>query len=116
MQFGKAKWVLQTGRIKAPVLVTKPDWTLRGVILGKRESKEEDVVLTVKWTNRSPHPPQFSETPLLQGKKKPSNSNPRQWGSPLTQETFMVREYSLVELIDVAAKFQQKSKKVSRYG
>lgn len=82
MQFGKAKWVLQTGRIKAPVLVTKPDWTLRGVILGKRESKEEDVVLTVKWTNRSPHPPQFSETPPLAREKEAQQQQSQAVGQP----------------------------------
>lgn len=82
MQFGKAKRVLQTALIKAPALVTKPDWTLRGVILGKRESKEEDVVLTVKWTNCSPHPPQFGETPSCKGKRSPATAIPGSGAAP----------------------------------
>ena len=53
---------------------------------------------------------------LIQRKAKAQQQPSQAAGKPLVQEMSMMREYTPTEFIDIAAKFQQKAREVSRHG
>lgn len=50
--------------------------------------------------------------PLIQREAKAEQQPPQPVGQPPIQEIVMTREYTATELTDIAAKFQQKARKI----
>ena len=54
--------------------------------------------------------------PVIQRKAKTQQQQPQPVRQPPIQETYLMREYMLTELIDKIIKFQRKARRISRNG
>lgn len=95
------------------VLVMKPDGdTKRWNPWASGESKEEGAVVTDSDTDTTSHAVQS----LIQRKVKAWRQQPQPVGQPPVQEEFIMRQYGMAELMDMAAKIHKGPAKISRHG
>ena len=91
--------------IKIQVLVTKIDWNVTRWNLWESEEKEEmDVVIDSETDEML-----GAMQPLIKEKAK-TQEQYQTAKQPLIQEKFLMREYMSAKLIDIAAKFQQRTR------
>ena len=88
------------------MLVTEPDrGAKRWNLWENAESEEKDVVM-IDSEDEMLH----SVQPLRRRKTKTQQQQPQPAGQPPIQETFRMREYTLIDLFDIAAKFKHKAR------
>lgn len=93
-------------QIKVQVLVTESDrGAKRWNLWENAESEEKDVVM-IDSEDEILH----SVQPLRQRKTKTQQQQPQPAGQPPIQETCRMREHTLTELFDIAAKFEHKAR------
>ena len=92
--------------IKIQVLVTKTDWNVKRWNPWESEEKEEKDVVIDSETDEMLGDIQ----PLIKEKAKTQEQQYQRAKQPLIQEKFLMREYMPAKLIDIAAKFQQKTR------
>ena len=92
--------------IKIQVLVTKIDWNVTRWNLWESEEKEEmDVVIDSETDEML-----SAMQPLIKEKAKTQEQQYQTAKQPLIREKFLMREYMPAKIIDIAAKFQQRTR------
>ena len=88
------------------MLVRKTDWNVKRWNPWESEEKEEKDVVIDSETDEMLGDIQ----PLIKEKAKTQEQQYQRAKQPLIQEKFLMREYMPAKLIDIAAKFQQKTR------